>query len=668
MTNKRKFGGLALLLAYTLASGLACAQMVNQTSDGKLKPWSPEKTLKSIEVPKGYKLQLVASEPMVQEPVSFTFDPDGAMYVCEWNTYMQDQYASGQDEPKSRIVKLVDIDGDGKMDKRTVFADGLLLPRSILALHDRLLVRFTHDSTIWSYFDDNGDGISDRREVAHKGRGVRGNIEHQDNSLLWNVDNKIYATGQVYSYQKGKLIAQKSYGRYGQWGLTRDDVGRIYGSFNSDVVKNSLNLGGYPLIYRTKVKNLNQSNSICKVDDATATRRGTHITAAGGQAMIRSAQLSAFKGQLVIPDSVRRLVKMVSFSEKNGISSAASSALFKGTEFIRSADAYFRPVWTAMGPDGALYIADMSRGNVQESNWFHTERTKNPNKAWLARYYRMKDWGMLTVKNRGRIYRLVPEDTSLLDKPKKLSKVSSAKLVGLLGHANGWWRDTAQMLIVCRDDRSVIPRLKKALRSSKPLARLNALRILKTFDALQTKYIMAALKDKDERVRVHGICLSEQFLEKSAKIFKAVSALLSDKSLMVKVQLYSSLTRSGSQKSISLRKLLVSKYPKHKMLESLETNKNALSRTFKKYRPGHKIYQSFCINCHGEGDKGITKMGRLMAPIFTDNERVKNQDYMTKVILKGIHGPLGAKKETFSEGMMPPLGAVYDDQQIADVI
>ena len=237
-------------------SGVACAQIVNQASDGTLTAWTPEKTIKHIEVPAGYKLQLVASEPMVQEPVSFTFDPDGAMYVCEWLTYMQDQYGTGQNEPKSRIVKLVDTDGDGKMDQRTVFADGLLLPRSILPLHDRVLVRFTHDSTIWSYFDDNADGVSDRREVAHKGRKVGGNIEHQDNTLLWNVDNRIYATGQVYSYQGGKLIPHKSHGRYGQWGLTRDDVGRLYGSGNSDPVKNNLNLGGYPLISPHKPKSL----------------------------------------------------------------------------------------------------------------------------------------------------------------------------------------------------------------------------------------------------------------------------------------------------------------------------------------------------------------------------------------------------------------------------
>ena len=223
-----------------------------------------------------------------------------------------------------------------------------------------------------------------------------------------------------------------------------------------------------------------------------------------------------------------------------------------------------------MGPDGGLYIADIARGNVQEATWFHTERTKNPNKPWLERYYRMQKWGMLEVKNRGRIYRLVPEDTSLLEKPKKLSKMSSAKLVGLLSHDNGWWRDTAQMLIVCRDDRSVIPQLKKVLTSANPLARLSALRILKTFEALDKKHILAALKDVDERVRVHGICLSEELMETDSEVFDAVSLLVSDKSLMVMVQLHSSLSRSSSQQSINLRKLLVSKHPEHKTMETLE--------------------------------------------------------------------------------------------------
>ncbi|NQZ60205.1 MAG: DUF1080 domain-containing protein, partial [Lentisphaeraceae bacterium] len=249
---------------------------------------------------------------------------------------------------------------------------------------------------------------------------------------------------------------------------------------------------------------------------------------------------------------------------------------------------------------------------------------------------------------------------------------SVSDLVAALQSPHGWWRDTAQLLIVCRDDRSVTPQLKQVFLSSpNPLARLIALRILKTFGALELKHILAALKDSDERVRVHGICLSEELIETNSEVFEALSALVSDKSLMVMVQLYSSLNRNANQKSIDLRKLLVLKHPKHKTIELLEAKRNEFSiylHHLRKYKAGHKIYQSLCVECHGKGNKGITQMGKLMAPKFTGNKRIQDKEYFTKVILKGIHGPLGVKKETFSEAMMPPLAAAYDDQQIADVI
>jgi len=156
----------------------------NLTAEGTLKPLSVGESMKLIEVPKGFRIELVASDPMVQEPVCFAFDPDGALYVSEWLTYMQDQYATGQFESQSRVVKLEDTDGDGKMDRRTVFADSLMLSRSIIALHDRILVRMSNDSTIWAFYDDDKNGVADRKEVAVKGGSVGGNIENQDNASM----------------------------------------------------------------------------------------------------------------------------------------------------------------------------------------------------------------------------------------------------------------------------------------------------------------------------------------------------------------------------------------------------------------------------------------------------------------------------------------------------
>ena len=171
-------------------------------------PLPAAEAIKTIEVPQGFHLQVVASEPMVQEPASFAFDADGALYVCEWLTYMQDEEARGEMEPMSRIVKLVDEDGDGVMDKRTVFIDKILLPRTILPLLDRVLVTLTGDNSVWSYFDDNKDGLSDRRELSYKGERNGNNIEHQSSGLVWNLDNYIYGNYMRWKYQDGSLHAE----------------------------------------------------------------------------------------------------------------------------------------------------------------------------------------------------------------------------------------------------------------------------------------------------------------------------------------------------------------------------------------------------------------------------------------------------------------------------
>src|SRR5687768_16208792 len=97
-------------------------------------PLSPQESIKKFQLPPGYHVELVASEPMVQEPVAIASDGNGRMYVAEMNTYMKDANATGEFEPTSRIKLLEDTDGDGKMDKMSVFIDSLVLPRVILPL------------------------------------------------------------------------------------------------------------------------------------------------------------------------------------------------------------------------------------------------------------------------------------------------------------------------------------------------------------------------------------------------------------------------------------------------------------------------------------------------------------------------------------------------------
>ena len=659
-----------LLVAGFVASSLGAVATAetftspNLEKDGTLRPLSAQESLALIEVPKGFRLELVASEPMVQEPVCFAFDPDGALFICEWNTYMQDQYATGQGEPRCRVTKLEDTDGDGKMDKRTVFADSLELPRSIIALHDRILVRMSNNNTIWAFFDDDKDGVSDRKEIALAGEPVGGNIEHQDNTLIWNVDNRIYETGRMLRFNGGKLSAEKDIQRYGQWGLTHDDVGRIYGSGNSQPVKGWQGLGSYPNVTPPAEPAIYDANFICEVDDATDP--GRKVTATGGQGMLRSSQFGPYDGAYVIPDPVRRCVKIVTFEERDGVRVAVPHPDFKGTEFIRSSDAYFRPVWTDLGPDGGLYIADMSRGIVQESQWFPTERTKNPNPRWLERYYRTKAWDMLEVHQRGRIWRLVPEDTKLLDPHPAFSSKSSTELVAYLGHANGWWSDTAQKVIVCRGDKSAFPALRRSLKESNPNARLRAMRCLQDFDSITAAEVATALKDEDENVRTNAVAIAETMVSSEPELEGSLTAMFGDSSSTVLSQLYSTLHSLRTPFAVKALKDLVAKNPKNGSIRLLQKEGSKLPKKLEKYREGYVIYAGLCHECHGDGVHGLKVDSGLMAPVFSKNQRIKDPSYLVRAVLKGVQGPLGAG-ETYEAGMMPPLETMYDDEQIAQV-
>ena len=128
---------------------------------------------------------------MVQHPVAMTFAPDGRLWVVEMRGYMPDVDGTGEGKPNGRISVLEDIDGDGRMDKSTVFLDGLVLPRAIGLVRDGALVAVPPNLLFCR--DTNGDGVSDQRRVIAEDYGIRGNPEHQANGLLYGLDNWIYS-------------------------------------------------------------------------------------------------------------------------------------------------------------------------------------------------------------------------------------------------------------------------------------------------------------------------------------------------------------------------------------------------------------------------------------------------------------------------------------------
>ncbi|MDB6068884.1 MAG: cytochrome [Verrucomicrobiales bacterium] len=648
---------------------------------------TPEESIRTIEVPKGYRMECIASEPMVEEPANFAFDGNGSLYVCEWRTYMQDEHATGQLDPVSRVVRLTDSDGDGKMDKRTVFIDNVILPRTVLPLQDRVLVNFTEDQTVWAYFDDNKDGVSDRREVAWQGEPDHGNIEHQQTGLLWNLDNTLCTNDRRFSWNGGKLQAMPhSRSRISQWGLTRDDDGRLICSWGGGAnPAHSFQLpAGYPILdIPEHEEGYFRPWGICPVwdfsdggYDVERQAQLTHFSATCGQSVVRSPLFPDWHGNALGCEPVGRLIRMTRFTWQDGAGTAHNA--FPGSEFIRSKDAYFRPVWTDCGPDGGIYIADLYRGIIQEKEWFPTEVTpelraryvedyrKNKLELWTERYQRVKRWGMIKVHRHGRIHRLLPEGKSAIKLPRMLDE-SSVELVRHLANPAGWWRDTAQMLIVSRGDRSAIPALEEMTKNADTNARIHSLWALQGLGALKPDAVLRSLQDKEPRVRRAAVQLAEPWLAaKAVAVETAVKSLGTDSDAQVATQVFLAWRATGQPGNFQPgpRPLpLVTALQKNDADESLQQK---LSPTA---RQGRLVYESLCMACHGLDGMGVKAAEGLLAPPLAKSAWMENNGIvpvLVRILLKGQTGPIDGI--SYGAGLMPPLENTHTDEQLAQVL
>jgi mono/diheme cytochrome c family protein len=481
---------------------------------------SPEDEMKTFFMPPGYHVELVASEPMIEEPILIDWDADGRMWVIEERGYMQDLPATNQRDPIGRISVLEDTNGDGKMDKKTVFMDGLVLPRALKVLDHGVLIG--EPPHLWLARDTNGDLKADTRELVVDTYGQElGNIEHNANSLTWAIDNWMY-TSEHNGYLRlkdGKFDYQPTLSR-GQWGATQDDAGRIYRNTNEAALFVDL----LPARYFTRNPNLvrtrglyeslqnDEVNTVWPVRPTRGVNRGyqdgilrpdgrlVHFTSVCSPTVYRGDRLPAeLYGNVFVAEPAANLVSRIIVSD-NGTTLEAKKA-YPDAEFLASTDERFRPVYLSSAPDGTLYVVDTYHGIIQD-------------KGFITEYLRDQ---ILSRKldhpnGHGRIYRIVHDGTRR-DTAPALSKATPAQLVATLSHPNGWWRDTAQRLLVERGDRSVTKALAdKAASAPDWRTRLHALWTLDGLDAIDPSMVTRALDDSSREVRVGALQLSERWL------------------------------------------------------------------------------------------------------------------------------------------------------------
>ncbi len=522
-----------------------------------------------FELHPAFALELAAAEPVVVDPIDLAFDERGRAFVLELPGYPEM-------ERPARIVALSDSDGDGRWDRRRLFAADLGMADSILPWRQGLLVAAPPDLV---YLEDtDGDGRADRRDVLLSGF-AEGNPQHNVNAFRYGLDNWIHganggngarpfwpdAPGEVIELgqddfrvdfrddsrgEPGSRRFERTGRGAGGFGMTFDPWGRSFGTHNLDHLSQLV----IPRRYLARLPASRQNGRLrlaAHADGGPAElfpigvrqTRPNHpeqssrfsaacgVTAYGGGAFDGAGLTDQGLAVFVADPSANVVHRAV--VDAHGAAAAAGRGR-PGVEFLASTDPLFRPVNLRVGPDGALYVLDMHRGVIEHPEWI-------PDRMEAA-------LDLYEGDDRGRIYRVVPAgglpawsaDFAGFDRSRP------DDLVEALGHANRWRRLTAQRLLVEEHEEAPPAGLVAALRErvvepGNPLGRLHALWTQAGLGALDRESLEALLRDPHPELRRNALLALEEAraggpTADTPELAEAVLSLIGDPNPGVRLQ------------------------------------------------------------------------------------------------------------------------------------
>ena len=487
-------------------------------------PLAPAASMQTIRTPKGWTVELIASEPLVEDPVNFAFGADGTVWVVEMGDYPSGGSRSG------RIKKLTDSNEDGILDSSSIFLDNLAYPAGVYAWRDGIVVACAPD--VFFARDTNGDGVADQRRVLLSGFPLA-NPQHRVNGFTYGLDHrlhmgtgsevreilevttgrKIQVSGCDLSLDVDSGIATLETGTT-QYIRGCDDWGNWFGNDNSHPLFHYVYDREWLNASRSAIRSPSQhlmqppsappvypiSRDADRFNDLFAANR---FTSACSSIFCRSPGATAeMQGSALVCESVHNLVSRIQVQTNGASFTGSRLEEDKQSDWLRSDDPWFRPVRIENGLDGTLWIADMYRRVIEHPEWIPND--------WQRRI------DVRAGENLGRIYRAFRSDFTPYSKL-DWSKADEEQLLAALGSPSSAIADLARQQLIWRHSKGTkaIPDKLRSLQlhSDTAVVRLRALATLNAMGECTPSDWIAACKDSDSRVVRWAIqCMSNQKL------------------------------------------------------------------------------------------------------------------------------------------------------------
>ncbi|MFK8009165.1 MAG: c-type cytochrome [Saprospiraceae bacterium] len=668
----------------------------------------PEIDLSDFILQDNFQIELIASEPLIEAPVAMTFDNQGRVWVMEMPDYMPNIHGSDEDVARGRIVILEDKNGNGRMDHAKVFLEKLHQPRAMALVYGGLLYAEAPNL----FFVEIENDQPKNRVLVDSLYAIGGNVEHQPNGLIMNLDNWIYNAKSNFRYRRVDGVWKKEPTHFrGQWGITRDDYGRLFYNDNSNplygdyVMPNQMTRNKFLHPKEGVGKNICVDRSLNPLQ-STAVNRGymdgmldengklVSFTSACSPMIYRGNDFEEdYKGNAFVCAPEINAIKRIKLSENDA--KIEGQPAWNDKEFLITTDEGFRPVNLNNAPDGSFYITDMHRGIIQH-------------KVYMTAYLKkqIEERELDTIINSGRIFRVFQKENK--SENIDLEKLGNEDLCDVLKNKNGWLRDRAQQLLIHRNATDAIEKLKSiATNSENHLAQIHAYWILEGLDSLDEMILLEVKNDWHPKVIASTIKLLENFPNKltysfSEKILKKYNHFFQLKNKEIDLQIALSVNEIENPKAVYELLLKINKrYPDDELIAEATASslqgeeksvlayiyrggsdvlKNKLkqvvanikndnpNRIFNRIKigmddktVGRDLFNIHCAACHGIGGEGIQNL----APSLLAADLVEmNSEVVTSIILHGLQGEITIEGKLVKfQAAMPGL---KDNDELTD--